>query len=221
MLLNAMQLSFVCQLFFLALIFPPSLGLAPLEVGWAAYKKLLVEKPLLTKSTTSAIIMGVSDAMTQRLEHRFLGIEKKFDHDWRRTWYAFSTGFCWSGPSAHTWYQQLENICGYFPVSGPIQGLVLRLVLDALIFSPITIAGFFTANSLIQGKSLAVIQEKLSTKWKNAVYAAWSFWPVVNIVNFSMIPLSFRVLYSNIMALIWTGYLSYVNNQKMSKLRTA
>lgn len=206
----------------------------PLQAGWAVYQSLLVTKPILTKAVTSGVIMGLSDAITQRVERKFLSTEvgdrkdtASFPQNWARTWQTFCTGLCWSGYSAHVWYASLEQIMtNFFPVTSPALGLLIRLVLDALIFSPITIGGFFIVNSLIQaGPSrtnlatvVSVIQEKLVTKWKKAVLAAWSFWPVVNVFNFSLVPLKYRVLYANVMALLWTGYLSFVNYQKKQQV---
>ena len=225
---------------------PPSV-----EAGWTAYQKALVAKPALTKALTSGVLMGLSDVFTQSLERAFLASTNEADGDtpinsqttvqeihgqktvktnnWMRTWQIMCTGMFWSGPSAHCWYSFLEQIMQNLIVpvvgSNAVVGVVLRLLLDSIIFSPLTIAGFFTMNSLIQAgpsranlnKVVSVIHEKLATKWRKAVLAAWSFWPVVNIVNFSMVPLNYRVLYANIMALLWTGYLSFVNHQKKKK----
>jgi len=41
----------------------------------------------------------------------------------------------------------------------------------------------------------------------------WRFWPLANIINFSMIPLEYRVLYVNCMSMLWNGYLSHANYQ--------
>jgi hypothetical protein len=46
--------------------------------------------------------------------------------------------------------------------------------------------------------------------------SAWRFWPLANSVNFWFVPLQFRVLYMNVLALLWSGYLTYVNSQKVS-----
>jgi protein Mpv17 len=199
-------------------------SLAPPLQAWQAYKVMLVQQPIITKAVTSAVIMSISDGITQRIERHFTDDapeeeKKSIQHNWNRTWITAKTGLLWSGVSAHVWYANLERICSLIPVEGPIAGLALRLFLDALIFSPITITGFFIVNTLVQHGigSVPMIQEKLETKWKKTLFAAWSFWPIVNIVNFSMVPLSYRVLYSNVMALLWTGYLSFVNNQRKSQ----
>lgn len=253
MLINNSKASSLVTFFSATILFARASALVPpsLEAGWAAYRAALVSKPLLTKAVTSGVIMGFSDVFTQSLERTFLANKDETDADttaksqntvqeqtkekaavrtnWMRTWHIVCTGMFWSGPSAHCWYSSLERIMQHIVVpvvgSNRLVGLVSRLLLDSIIFSPITIAGFFTINSLIQaGPSrtnllnvVSVIQEKLSTKWSKAVLAAWSFWPVVNVVNFSVVPLKYRVLYANVMALLWTGYLSFVNHQKKKK----
>jgi protein Mpv17 len=126
------------------------------------------------------------------------------------------TGLVWSGPVSHYWYQSLEILVKFVlrVPSNPLVQLVARITLDALLFSPFTIAGFFAVATLMQGGTVGDIANKLRTRWRSALVAAWSFWPVVNVANFGMVPLPYRVLYSSVMSLLWTGYLSYVNNLK-------
>jgi protein Mpv17 len=207
--------------------------------GWTAYQSLLIERPLLTKSVTSSFIMTVSDALAQHLESRIAakqdlspvsssasslyrssnpsGVGRR-SHSWNRSRQSTLTGLVWSGPVAHYWYQSLEVLVKSvlrLP-SNPVLQLVARIALDALLFSPVTIAGFFVVATLVQGGTVDEIATKLRTRWRRALVAAWSFWPVVNVANFGMVPLQYRVLYSNVMSLLWTGYLSYVNNLKQS-----
>jgi protein Mpv17 len=206
--------------------------------GWTAYQALLIERPLLTKSVTSSVVMTVSDALTQQLESRIAATQEvspssssdslsrssnpsaagRRSHNWSRSRQSMLTGLVWSGPVAHYWYQSLEILVKSvlrLP-SNPLLQLVARIALDALLFSPFTIAGFFVVATLMQGGTVGEIANKLRTRWRRALVAAWSFWPVVNVANFGMVPLPYRVLYSNVMSLLWTGYLSYVNNLKQA-----
>mmetsp|Transcript_12494 Transcript_12494/g.22657 ORF Transcript_12494/g.22657 Transcript_12494/m.22657 type:complete len:254 (+) Transcript_12494:169-930(+) len=212
-----------------------ALALGPagaLETGWIAYKSALSSRPIITKSVTSAVIMSVSDAITQRVETKFSQPDSKkkeddsgkamegktsrsiFVHNWLRTSHVAITGMVYSGPITHYWYQILESIV---TVENRVLGLACRLLLDSIIFSPVTITGYFTVRTFLERKGLVTLRDKLQTKLKPALFAAWSFWPPVNIFNFSLVPLQFRVLYSNIMALVWTGYLSFVNQKKEIK----
>jgi protein Mpv17 len=121
------------------------------------------------------------------------------------------TGFVWSGPSTHTWYAVLERIV---TIQDPILGLIARIILDALIYSPLTVSGYFVVRAILEGDGWRSIQEKLQTKFFGTVLGAWKFWPAANIINFGFVPVELRVLYVNVLSLFWTGYLSYVNAQK-------
>jgi protein Mpv17 len=195
-----------------------------LERGWVAYKSALSSRPIITKSVTSAVIMSVSDAITQRVEAKLSQPDSKkkdddsgkaiFVHNWLRTSHVAITGMVYSGPITHYWYQILELIV---TVENRVLGLACRMLLDSIIFTPVTITGYFTVRTFLDQQGLVTLRTKLQTKLKPALFAAWSFWPPVNIFNFSLVPLQFRVLYSNVMSLVWTGYLSFVNQKKEIK----
>jgi hypothetical protein len=187
------------------------------QSAWSAYKGLLSARPLLTKSVTSAVLAGVSDSLTQRVESKIANDDTCHRHDWIRTSHILTTGFVYSGPISHYWFALLERIVKF---QNPVLGLAGRLLLDALLFSPFTIAGYFTIRTLLEGKGYDAIRLKLQRAWAKSVLAAWKFWPAVNVVNFSIVPLPYRVLYVNVMALLWMGYLSFVNAQKSMQHKT-
>lgn len=123
---------------------------------WVWYRNCLQQRPLLTKSITSSVIMVISDAICQNIESSALRpkssptqqpVSKKnpsrvsatsssavVPHDWGRTRDVAITGLVWSGPISHTWYAVLESIV---TVQNKVLGLACRSLLDAAIFSPI------------------------------------------------------------------------------------
>ena len=186
--------------------------------AWSAYKGMLSTNPVLTKSVTSSTIMTCSDIICQQLvkavqaepveegnEDSLIGI------DLVRVLQVTVTGLIWSGPITHLWYSTLEKIVR---VDHPLGGLLLRMLLDAVIFSPIAVTGYFTVRSILEGSGLDGIQDKLSTRFVPALQGSWKFWPAANIINFSMIPVQYRVLYSNVLSLFWSGYLTLLNARK-------
>ena len=86
-----------------------------------------------------------------------------------------------SGPISHVWFGVLERLMATRHYYG---GLALRMLLDASLFSPMAVAGCFSRRGLLEGKSIAELQEKLAAKWQQAVVASWSFWPAVNNYSF-------------------------------------
>jgi hypothetical protein len=175
---------------------------------WNWYKSMLTKRPLWTKASTSCVLMTVSDVGCQAMERSMnkelvatrgpdinlqagcptnvnasLDYSKKnqqlLEYDWSRTLQVGITGLTYSGPISHVWYGLLERLVTTRHYYG---GLVLRMTLDALLFSPMAVAGYFSWRGILEGKSMTELQEKLATKWQHAVVASWSFWPAANIM---------------------------------------
>lgn len=214
---------------YLAMFFllPSSSSVDASTNGWELYKSSLSEKPLLTKAVTSSVIMSVSDVLCQRLEQSM----DRHHHDtvqnkntaanncdsiqatplgWRRTLDVAITGFTFSGPISHTWYSVLEHLV---TVEDKMVGLLLRMLLDAFIFSPVAVFGYFTYRTILEGGGLSDVFAKLHKSYVDALFASWKFWPGANIINFTFVSLEYRVLYNNILSLFWTGYLSHINSR--------
>jgi hypothetical protein len=157
-----------------------------LVMPWALYHTSLSTHPLLTKSCTSAAIMSLSDAFCQRLERSNVLSKQHLQpcdtghhHDFRRTRDVAVTGLFWGGPLSHTWYSVLETLV---TTRVRLFGLIIRIILDATIFSPIAIFGYLTVRSLLAGqRSVAQLRAKLSLRYKRAVLSAWKFRPTANI----------------------------------------
>ena len=182
--------------------------------AWDLYAKVLIKHPLVTKSLTSCCTNAISDLICQKTMPAREEKTKKFDS--KRLLHVMVTGIVWSGPVTHYWYKLLfGQMTGR--INDPLIRLVVNIVLDAIIFSPVTISGYFTVRSFLEGTGFAGAREKLRTRLLKAVLGAWKFWPAANVINFGFVPIVYRVLYNNILSIFWQGYLTYVNSQKIAK----
>jgi protein Mpv17 len=50
------------------------------------------------------------------------------------------------------------------------------------------------------------------SEYKNIVVTNWMIWVPAQVLNFRLIPLQHRQMFSNIIALIWNTYLAYKAN---------
>lgn len=139
-------------------------------------------------------------------------------YNWNRSMHVAITGLTFTGPLTHTWYNILEGIVARsiprIPILavGVVPQLAYKMFLDAFLYSPVAIGGYFVWRTELEGGS-ADIWEKLQVVYPQALVASWSFWPAANIINFTLIPLPFRVLYNNMLSLFWNAYLSTVNSK--------
>ena len=157
-------------------------GAALAKTAWSAYKASLLTNPLPTKATTSMIISGISDTIVQRstnpkektpvknddmeMTMEDPSVQVTYKHDWKRTYHVLLTGFMYSAPIAHYWYNLLEILVSKIPAiqGDPLIGVVVaRIGLDMVLFSPVTIAGYFSVRTLLETKSLQACRAKLHT----------------------------------------------------------
>jgi hypothetical protein len=147
--------------------------------------------------------------------HTIHNNERQLQYDPIRSLHLAITGFVYSGPISHVWYNLLERMVIPTPPQYKFLGLLQRLFYDAFLFSPVAVGGYFVVRSTLEGRDWQGIVTKLQTKWMHATYASWQFWPMANIINFTCVPVQFRVLYNNSLSLFWNAYLSGLNNQRL------
>lgn len=145
---------------------------------------------------------------------QFFNNERQLQYDATRSIHLAITGFIYSGPISHVWYNLLERLVMPFPAV-PFWGLLQRLLYDAFLFSPLAVGGYFIVRSVLEGKDWPGMYAKLQAKWWSATWASWSFWPLANVFNFSFVPIPWRVLYNNGLSLFWNAYLSRLNSQRL------
>lgn len=68
-------------------------------------------------------------------------------YDYRRTGELFVTGLFYTGPVGSLWFGTLERIVTF----GGVLGVVARLTLDALVFSPLAVGGYFSFRTFLEG----------------------------------------------------------------------
>ncbi|KAH1855977.1 hypothetical protein KXX54_004443 [Aspergillus fumigatus] len=182
------------------------------------YQRSLIQRPLLTQSLTTACLFAVGDSLAQQ------AVEKRgiAQHDVARTGrMAFYGGgnvqpFPYKlplltvvavfGPLATKWFQVLQRRINLPSAQRTVVG---RVAADQLLFAPTMIGVFLSSMSVLEGGSLS---EKLERSYWPALKANWTVWPFLQLVNFALVPLQFRVLTVNVLNIGWNCFLSLLNN---------
>lgn len=173
----------------------------------ARYDLLLQRRPVATKSVTSAALFAFGDVVAQCVEAG--GVPQYIDA--ARVARMLIWGGCIFAPLAHMWYKLLDAA-----VKGPPgAGTVLRKVAaDQLIWTPPINVAFFTYAALAEGATAGAALDAARDKLWPTLQVNWVLWPVVQAVNFAVVPLRFRILVINCVAVGWSAFLSLVANQQ-------
>ncbi|GAQ88733.1 protein Mpv17 [Klebsormidium nitens] len=169
---------------------------------WQQYLALLESHPVLTKAITSSFLNFAGDLLCQTV------IEKKKELDFRRMGVISLIGLVLVGPTLHFWYGLLNRTV---KIPGGA-GIVSRLVLDQFLFSPAFIAAFFSTLLTLEGRP-SLIQATLQKEWVSTCIANWKIWIPFQFLNFWLVPPQLQVGAANVIALLWTVYLSFVTHK--------
>jgi protein Mpv17 len=163
----------------------------------------------LTNMVTSAGLWVVGDLIAQTLSPATDENGKPVEnYDFVRTARMASWGGLGFAPLAHPWYQFLQRA---FP-SSSVQHVASKVLLDQSIWAAGVTSLLFTYTSLMEGKSLEQAKSKIQDSLLPTLKVNWLIWPLVQVVNLSIVPPNFRLLVINTVAVPWAAYLAIVSN---------
>lgn len=111
----------------------------------------------------------------------------------------------------HGWFSMLTRIA-----PTPLR----RVLIDQLSFGPLAHVAFFTYMPLAKGGSLDDVKAELKAKFLPALCANWMVWPLVQAVNFTYMPLRYRVLFVNIVGCFYSVFLSTLAHTSIDEVDT-
>lgn len=172
------------------------------------YLFLLKKYPILTKSVTSGILSALGNLLSQILEARKKaknGVQVNEIDTAGAARYAVY-GLFITGPLSHYFYQLMEV---WMPSTDPLC-IVKRLLLDRLIFAPGFLLIFYFVMTVLEGKGGRDFEKKMRGSYWTALKMNWKVWTPFQFININFVPVQFRVLFANMIALFWYAYLSTV-----------
>uniref|UniRef100_A0A0N4ZJP6 Mitochondrial inner membrane protein Mpv17 n=1 Tax=Parastrongyloides trichosuri TaxID=131310 RepID=A0A0N4ZJP6_PARTI len=136
--------------------------------------------------------------------------KKKFgnDFDYSRSIRFFVVPCFYIAPVLSKYFPLLARM----PGSPKIKPLKMVL-LDQTCFAPIFSSTVILALRLAEGFSLTESVDSLKKEFFEIYTTSLQFWPFVQLANFYVIPIQYRVFVTQIAALAWNTYLSYKLNK--------
>lgn len=96
-------------------------------------------------------------------------------------------------PVQHKWFGFLSRI---FPIEGG-KGTVnalRRVAFDQFLFAPVGLATFFTFMTVAEGGGRRAVMKKFQDVYLPALKANFLVWPLVQVLNFRVIPIQFQIV---------------------------
>ncbi|KAJ1647936.1 hypothetical protein LPJ64_000748 [Coemansia asiatica] len=187
------------------------------------WNRCAVRRPLLTISLTNGVMGAAGDVLAQSLvpqqqtsedPPQSASTKTAVSYDPWRTLRFFAYG-CMFGPVAYRWYGFLDRRLPMTAVrAAKAATLAKRVAADQIFFAPVAIAAFFAAMGAMEGKGIGELKISLMERYPEALTGNYILWPAAQMLNFSIVPLVYRVPFSGLVSIIWNTYLSIVNGRK-------
>ena len=95
-----------------------------------------------------------------------------------------------------------------------IRNTLSKFFLDQTIGATVNTIAFIAGIDALRGRSLDTITSDCRTEFWPLVFAGLKLWPLVSILNFTLVPVEYRVVVGSVVGLFWGVYLSLRSGRK-------
>jgi len=170
-----------------------------------AYEAAAIARPLITKSATSGVAYLVGDIMAQVAVPRANAEAGSRALNRGRVLRSTAAGLVSHGPQLHVWTVLLER---YVNFGGVVWSLPLKIFLDQTFFASYLNAAYCFFIEAMQRRPLREIGRRVRSSWWPSLKASWRFWPIAHAFTYSVVPLHLRVLWVDVLEIVWVAILS-------------
>lgn len=177
---------------------------APLH-NWLAYEEALKTNPVFAKMVISGVVYSVGDWIAQCFEGKPL-----FEFDRARMFRSGLVGFALHGSLSHYYYQFCEEL---FPYKG-WWVVPVKVAFDQTAWSAVWNSIYYTVVGILRFDSPINIFNELKATFFPMLTAGWKLWPFAHLITYGVIPVEQRLLWVDMIELIWVTILSTYSNEK-------
>jgi len=174
----------------------------------ALIKKTFERNLFLSNIGISFGLSGFGDIIEQKIENRNKNKVVKVPVNWNRTLHMSTAFGLTSGFLCHYWYNYLDK---FLPGRG-LRVIIQKIAWDQVMFSPVCITACLIVAGKMENKSASTLTSETIQLGGRLYLAEWIIWPPAQFINFYYLPTKYRVLYDNLVSLIYDTYTSNVKH---------
>ena len=91
-----------------------------------------------------------------------------------------------------------------------------KTALGQVTIFPTYVTLFYAYIALLEGKSARQACGRVQRNFWPTMATGTVFWPIANMLNFTLVPQRHRVLYVGVMGIAWNSFLSWQNSREIS-----
>lgn len=172
--------------------------------NWNSYSAVLDASPVQTKALTSATVYTIGDLIAQRAEGLTMG-----EIDRTRTLRSLLAGLLAHGPMSHVWYSVSENLFEnvlHLPTN--FFGTAVKVAIDQSFWGPLWNNTYILLLGLMKFDNFENIFSEMKRTTIPLIVSGLKLWPLAHCVTYGLIPLENRLLWVDMVEIIWVVILA-------------
>jgi len=123
-------------------------------------------------------------------------------------------GGLFNGTVGHMWYTQLDALAvAFLKHRSPFVLIGAKVFADSIVFGPLHLGAYFTCMTLMEGGSSRDVQDKMEKDFLPTFAVELTMWPLVQAINFALVPVRYQLLAVNCATVVDAGLLSWIQHQ--------
>lgn len=171
--------------------------------NWRGYTQVLAESPVQTKAITSMTVYSVGDYIAQVTEGKDIG-----SLDRARVLRSGAAGLIGHGPLSHLWYESSEAFFNNVLHLTQWWSFIPKVVVDQALWGPFWNNCYILLLGLMSAKSLPKVFQEMKDTTIPLVVAGLKLWPLAHCVTYGLIPVENRLLWVDLVEIIWVTILA-------------
>ncbi|KAL1140633.1 hypothetical protein AAG570_000563 [Ranatra chinensis] len=155
--------------------------------------------PVTRGMASYAVIWPLGSLIQQTVEGR-----EKYDL-WRTARFSFY-GSCYVAPTLNMWMHVAKHM---WP-QNTIGAAVAKAAVEQISYTPFAMVSFYFGMSLLEGKTVREAGSEVGEKFIPTYKVGICVWPVLQTINYMLVPEKNRVVFVSICSLMWTSFLAYM-----------
>ncbi|XP_046481343.1 mpv17-like protein [Neodiprion pinetum] len=171
------------------------------------FREITTKYPIIRGIASYTVIWPAASLLQQKfISNQELNYMQALRFSLYGGFFVAPTLFCWIKFASYIW-----------PKNDLKSGIVKALV-EQVSYGPAAMCCFFFGINLLEFKPISECVEEVKQKfwptWKTGICV----WPILQTINFTLIPERNRVVYVSVCSLMWTSFLAYMKSLEKSQL---
>lgn len=171
--------------------------------NWSSYSTVLAQAPIKTKAITSATVYTIGDFVAQSTEGKSVG-----EVDRARILRSMLAGLIGHGPLSHFWYEVSDDFFENALHLKDWWGTLIKVAIDQGLWGPIWNNTYILLLGLMQFKKIGDIFSEMKSTTIPLIISGLKLWPAAHLVTYGLIPLENRLLWVDLVEIIWVTILA-------------